>query len=163
MVRWITGRISNQREEIKCAARWAACFENQGTDDYLLTKRSLKLRLKGLETLRNIHFRWKMMKKWDSSKIASVNKLVQEAVSRAEKILERRHQEKTRSDAPKTDMKKAQKKQAKKENIVFFKKALYFLINLVLFLVPDFLAWVFLFIMIRIKYWTIGINLNHLY
>lgn len=45
------------------------------------------------------------------------NKLVQEAVSRAEKILERRHQEKTRSDASKTDMKKEEKKQAKKEDM----------------------------------------------
>ena len=45
------------------------------------------------------------------------NKLVQEAVSRAEKILERRHQEKTHSDASKTDMKKEEKKQAKKEDM----------------------------------------------
>ena len=37
MVRWITGRISNQREEIKCAARWAAFLKSQGTDDYVLT------------------------------------------------------------------------------------------------------------------------------
>ena len=37
MIRWITGRISNQREEIKCAARWAAFLKSQGTDDYVLT------------------------------------------------------------------------------------------------------------------------------
>lgn len=37
MVRWPAGKIPDKKAEIEQAARWAAYFENQGTDDYLLT------------------------------------------------------------------------------------------------------------------------------